>query len=161
MDARLGRLMSLTVALLLSSIYAVTAQPAAAGRVTGVISDALGRPLADTLLHLQSPAGREVASTTSDQQGRFTLPDVAPGTYAGTADKADFRTGTAIVTVTQAGAADMAIVLTATKPLDLALAAKQLDAARIAIEPRIGASTYTITQRAIQNQPGGGENLPF
>jgi outer membrane receptor protein involved in Fe transport len=161
MDARLGRLMSLTVALLLSSIYAVTAQPAAAGRVTGVVSDALGRPLADTLLHLQSPDGREVASTTSDQQGRFTLPDVAPGTYAVTADKADFQTGTAIVTVTQAGAADTLIVLTATKPLDLALAAKQLDAARIAIEPRIGASTYTITQRAIENQPGGGENLPL
>jgi outer membrane receptor protein involved in Fe transport len=153
--------MSLTVALLLSSIYAVTAQPAAAGRVTGVVSDALGRPLADTLLHLQSPDGREVASTTSDQQGRFTLPDVAPGTYAVTADKADFQTGTAIVTVTQAGAADTSIVLTATKPLDLALAAKQLDAARIAIEPRIGASTYTITQRAIENQPGGGENLPL
>jgi outer membrane receptor protein involved in Fe transport len=161
MEARWRSLMSLTVALLLSSAYAVTAQPAPAGHVTGVVSDALGRPLADTLLHLQSPEGREVARTTSDQQGRFTLPDVAPGTYAVTADKADFQTGTAIVTVTQAGAADMAIVLTATKPLDLALAAKQLDAARIAIEPRIGASTYTITQRAIENQPGGGENLPF
>src|SRR5258708_35863199 len=29
-----------------------------------------------------------------------------------------------------------------------------------AIEPRIGASTYTITQQAIKNQPGG-ENVPF
>src|SRR5260221_11652055 len=161
MDARWGGLMSLTVALLLSSAYAVTAQPAAAGRVTGVVSDALGRPLADTLLHLQSPDGREVARTTSDKQGSFTLPDVAPGTYAVTADKTDFQTGTAIVTVTGGGAADTTITLTATKPLDLALTAKQLDAARFAIEPRIGASTYTITRRAIENQPGGGENAPL
>src|SRR5258708_39841217 len=102
MDARWGGLMSLTVALLLSSAYAVTAQPATAGRVTGVVSDALGRPLADTLLHLQSPDGREVARTTRDKQGSFTLPDVGPGTYAVTADKTVFPSGTAIDTLSQA-----------------------------------------------------------
>src|SRR5439155_14471731 len=97
---------------------------------------------------------------TSDRQGRFAFSGIAPGTYAVTADKADFQTGTAIVTVGAAGPADTTIVLTATKPLDLALAAKQLEAARIAIEPRIGASTYSLSQQAIRNQPGG-ENNPL
>jgi outer membrane receptor protein involved in Fe transport len=156
-----GKLTSLAMALFVCSAYPAIAQQAAVSRVTGIVTDALGRPLADTQIHLQAADGREVARATSDQQGRFALAAVAPGTYAVTADKADFQTGTAIVTVTSAGAADTTIVLTATKPLDLALAAKQLEAARIAIEPRIGASTYTITQKAIENQPGGGENAPL
>jgi outer membrane receptor protein involved in Fe transport len=44
--------------------------------------------------------------------------------------------------------------------LDLNVVAKQLDEARINIEPRIGASTYTLTPSAIQNLPGG-QNTPI
>ncbi len=36
--------------------------------------------------------------------------------------------------------------------------AKRLEAALIAIEPQIGASTYTVTRQAIENQPGGANN---
>ena len=62
-----------------------------------MVTDALGRPLMETALRLQRSDGSEVAKTTSDRQGRFTFSGIAPGTYAVTADKADFQTGTAIV----------------------------------------------------------------
>ncbi len=44
--------------------------------------------------------------------------------------------------------------------LNLNVIAKQLNEARISIEPRIGASTYTLTPTAIQNLPGG-QNTPI
>jgi len=36
--------------------------------------------------------------------------------------------------------------------------AKRLEAARVAIEPQIGASTYSVTSQAIETQPGGANN---
>ncbi len=44
--------------------------------------------------------------------------------------------------------------------LDLDVIAKKLNEARINIEPRIGASTYTMTNSAIQDLPGGA-NTPI
>jgi hypothetical protein len=44
--------------------------------------------------------------------------------------------------------------------LDLNVVAQQLNAARINIEPKIGASTYTLTPGAIQNLPGA-QNTPI
>jgi len=44
--------------------------------------------------------------------------------------------------------------------LDMEVVAKRLNEARINIEPRIGASTYTLTPEAIQNLPGG-QNTPI
>jgi outer membrane receptor protein involved in Fe transport len=41
---------------------------------------------------------------------------------------------------------------------EIVVTAKRLDAARINIEPRIGASTYAISSQAIDNQPGGQNN---
>ena len=42
--------------------------------------------------------------------------------------------------------------------LDIEVVAKKLNEARINIEPRIGASTYTLTPDAIQNLPGGAKH---
>jgi len=44
--------------------------------------------------------------------------------------------------------------------LDLQVIAKKLDEARINIEPRVGASTYTLNKEAIQDLPGG-TNAPI
>ncbi|HLJ64689.1 MAG TPA: TonB-dependent receptor [Stellaceae bacterium] len=41
--------------------------------------------------------------------------------------------------------------------LDMVVTGQRLDAARIAIEPGLGASSYTITSQAIENQPGGSD----
>ncbi|HTT07421.1 MAG TPA: TonB-dependent receptor [Gammaproteobacteria bacterium] len=128
--------------------------------VIGTVTDALGRPLVDTTVKLQNAEGRDIAHTASDPQGRFSFTGIVPGTYAVVSEKKDFQTGTAIVTVGAAAAASTTIVMTSTKPLDLALAAKQLDVARNAIEPRIGASTYNISQQAIASEPQGA-NRPL
>jgi hypothetical protein len=47
---------------------------------------------------------------------------------------------------------------TATEPETITVTAKRLNDARTDIEPRIGASTHTITEEAIRNQPGGDNN---
>jgi outer membrane receptor protein involved in Fe transport len=142
----------------LTLLSPVMAQTAASGRVTGVVVDALGRPIEGSELRLQGPDGRELARATSDAQGRFSFPPMPSGTYAVTADKADFQTATVIAAAASGAPAELKIALTATKPLDLALAAKQLENARLAIEPRIGASTYAISQQAIRSQPAGENN---
>ena len=64
-----------------------------------------------------------------------------------------------------AGALDhLGAQIAASRHVDLdelrALAAKQLDLARQSIEPRIGASIYSLSQQAIQNQPGS-DNVPL
>jgi TonB dependent receptor len=41
---------------------------------------------------------------------------------------------------------------------EIEVIAKRLEAARIAIEPQIGASTYSVTSQAIETQPGGANN---
>lgn len=148
------------VALWLPLSPPAAAQVATVDRVTGTVTDALGRPIEGTELRLQAADGREIAHAESDAQGRFSFPAIPAGTYAVTADKPDFQTDTAVVTAGAGAPAEVNIALTATKPLDLALQAKQLEIARMSIQPRIGASTYTLSQQAIQSQPGG-ENTPL
>src|SRR5579859_5792839 len=78
--------------------------PGAAGQtpagsvISGTVLDALGRPIAAAGLRLQAADGSEIAQTRSDDSGHFSFAAVPAGTYAVTAEKTDFETGTAIVT---------------------------------------------------------------
>jgi hypothetical protein len=128
------------------------------GVVTGVVKDALERPLPAARLRLETTDGRVAGRTTADDQGRFTFTLVAPGTYAVVAEQDGFEPATAIVTLTDAGGASVDLALASRQPLDLRVAAKRLEEERIKIQPRIGASTYEITSKAIESQPGGGNN---
>jgi len=127
----------------------------AVGTVSGIVKDALERPLAAAQVRLEATDGRVVGRTTADDQGRFTFTDVAPGTYAVIADKSGFETGTAIVTVPSTEGASAELTLASQQPLDVKVAAKRLEEARISIQPRTGASTYEITNEVIETQPGG------
>jgi outer membrane receptor protein involved in Fe transport len=144
-----------TIILLLPA--AVIAAPPV-GVVSGVIKDALGRPLSAAQVRLETPDGRVVGRTTADEQGRFTFTGVAPGIYAVVGERPGFETATAVVTVpaTEGVAADL--TLASREALDVKVAAKRLEEARISIQPRIGASTYQITREAIETQPGGDNN---
>lgn len=128
------------------------------GVVTGVVKDALERPLPAARLRLETTDGRVAGQTTADDQGRFTFTMVAPGTYAVIAEQDGFEPATAIVTLTDAGGASVDLALASRQPLDLRVAVKRLEEERIKIQPRIGASTYEITSKAIESQPGGGNN---
>ena len=70
----------------------------AAGRqnVTGTVKDALGRPLADVQLVLETGEGQILMRTRSGQGGFFEFRDLPNGTYEIVANKKGFRTGVAI-----------------------------------------------------------------
>jgi TonB dependent receptor/Carboxypeptidase regulatory-like domain/TonB-dependent Receptor Plug Domain len=127
---------------------------AAGGRVIGIAKDALDRPLPSVQARLEAGDGRVVGQTTTDEQGRFSFADVAPGTYVVVAAKDGFETATAVVTVGEGGDASAALTLASRAPLDVAVAAKRLEEARIQIQPRIGASTYEFSKTEIERQPG-------
>jgi outer membrane receptor protein involved in Fe transport len=154
--ASLALVAALAVVVACSSRAAFAAPPA--GTVTGVVKDALERPLAGAGVRLEASDGRVVARTTVDDQGRFTFTDVAPGTYAVVAEQKGFDTGTSVVTVPAAEGVTADLTLASQKALDVKVAAKRLEEARIGIQPRIGASTYEITSQAIETQPGGENN---
>ncbi len=124
--------------------------------VHGVARDALQRPLDGVTVRLEAPDGKVVARGTTQMDGAFALPGVAPGLYSLIGEKNGFETATAIVTVSGQGATGD-LTLAAKTALDLAVTAQRLAAARDAIEPRIGATTYTLGASAIESQPGGAD----
>ncbi|HYB69221.1 MAG TPA: TonB-dependent receptor [Candidatus Bathyarchaeia archaeon] len=154
------RLLVLSTLALLCVASAVDAAAAAGagGVVAGRVKDALERPLPGARVRLEATDGRVIATTTADDQGLFAFSAVPPGTYALVGEKDGFDAATAIVTVTEAQGARSELALASRRPLDLQVAAKRLEEERIKIQPRIGASTYELTNRAIDTQPGGENN---
>ncbi len=149
----------LAVPLATAAPLPVMAATASAGRIVGTIKNALGQPLAGAQLQAQSPDGRIVGNASSESDGSFTFPGIPPGTYSVTANKAGFRTGVAIVTVSPAGG-HTTIVLASVQALSLTVAAQRLDQARNALSPETGTSTYRISHEDIQSLPQG-DNTPL
>lgn len=124
-------------------------------RITGVVKDALGRPIKQAAIRLQASSGRAVARSSSNDAGEFSFIAVARGTYAVVATKNGFRTATAIVTVSTKGAAPIVLAMEAEKSVSLAVAAKRLNKSRNSLSPDTGGSKYTFSQQAIQQLPQG------
>jgi len=131
-----------------------------AGVIEGMARDALERPLAGAALRLEAPDGRVAARSTAGPDGRYRFAGVAPGVYSVVAEREGYETATAVVTLDAASGAGADLTLAAKQALDLSVIAKQLVAARASIEPRIGATTYTLSDQAIAAQPGGN-NIPL
>jgi outer membrane receptor protein involved in Fe transport len=124
--------------------------------VSGVARDALQRPLDRVQIRLESPDEIVIAHAVTRRDGKFTLPGIMPGVYSLIGERTGFSRATAVVTV-GAKAVTSDLTLTSNQALNLQVAAQRLAEARIEIEPRIGATTYTIDQNAIQAQPGGSD----
>ncbi|HEY9159031.1 TonB-dependent receptor [Candidatus Binatus sp.] len=124
-------------------------------RITGVVKDALGRPIKQTALSMQASNGRIVAHSSSNDEGEFSFSVGARGTYAVVATKKGFRTATAIVTVLAKGAAPIVLAMEAEKSVSLAVAATRLNKSRNSLSPGTGGSKYTFSDKAIQQLPQG------
>jgi TonB-dependent receptor-like protein/carboxypeptidase family protein len=129
-------------------------------RVTGVVKDALGRPIKGAALSLQDSSGKVVAQGTSNDAGAFSFNAIRPGTYAVVATSSGFKTATSIVAVSVKGAAPVTVAMEAEKAVSLAVAATRLNQARNSLSPNTGGSKYTFTQQAIQELPQGN-NTPL
>lgn len=136
--------------------FAQTQTMAQSKTVSGVARDALQRPLDGVQIRLETPDGKVIAHSVTQRDGKFTLPGVAPGVYSLIGERTGFTTATAVVTVA-ANAVASDLTLASNQALDLKIAAQRLAQARSEIEPRIGATTYTLDQNAIQAQPGGSD----
>ncbi len=124
-------------------------------RVTGVVKDALGRPIKQAALAIQGSNGRVVAHASSNDAGEFSFNLLRRGVYAVVATKDGFKTATAIVTVSARGAAPVVVAMEAEKSVSLAVAAKRLNKSRNSLSPDTGGSKYTFTAQAIQQLPQG------
>jgi outer membrane receptor protein involved in Fe transport len=131
------------------------AEAAASQNITGTVKDALGRPLAEADLILQTQDGKIVGRAKSDQNGHFRFSGIAPGSYAMVANKSGFRTAATIVQVTASGAKPLDVALESETALNLKVAAKRLDLARNGLSPETGSSVYTFSEKAIQQLPQG------
>jgi outer membrane receptor protein involved in Fe transport len=134
--------------------------PEASGQVSGLIKDALGRPLPGVAIALRAPSGTIAARTTSGAEGGFSFEGVAPGTYAVVAEKAQYQTGTAIITVAAGASATTAVTLAAESALDVNVSVARLDQARNGLSPKTGSSQYTFQQSDIDALPQG-DNTAF
>lgn len=145
---------------LAASAWAAGSGNKAGQRITGTVKDALGRPLGAADVSLQASDGRVVAKTVSDAQGQFSFARVAQGTYAVVAKKATFKTATTIASVTAAGAKPVSLSMASEEALSLPVIAQRLGKARNSLSPTTGGSSYTFTQRALQELPQGN-NTPL
>ncbi|HTO45695.1 MAG TPA: carboxypeptidase-like regulatory domain-containing protein, partial [Burkholderiales bacterium] len=153
---------AVVVAMVSAALLTIGIQPAKAAApaiVQGQVKDALGRPLGDVQIRLELPDGTVVARGTTGTDGRYSLSAVTPGVYSLIGEKADFEAGTVVVTVSDSGGTGD-LTLAAKQALDLSVTAQKLAEARANIEPRIGATVYTLSQQAIATQPGG-DNIPL
>ncbi len=129
-------------------------------RITGVVKDALGRPLKQAALSLQASNGRVVARASSNDEGEFSFEVKARGAYAVVAEKEGFKTATAIAAVSAKGAAPLVVAMEAEKEVSLKVAATRLNKARNSLSPVTGGSKYTFSEQAIQQLPQGA-NTPL
>jgi TonB dependent receptor/Carboxypeptidase regulatory-like domain len=129
--------------------------PSAPGRVTGAITDALGRPLANVSIELRSSDGRRtLARTRSGKDGRFSLMKVTPGIYEVVADRSGFKRAAAIIIVDRAKKR-VEIHMDALQALTMEVSTRRLDRERNDLSPETGGSVYRFTAETIKGLPEG------
>jgi hypothetical protein len=131
--------------------------PAQTKSITGTVTDALGRPLADVNLELRSNTNRGIRHSTTDAQGKFRFKKVPTGMYTIAARKQGFKPATVIVG--EGAPKPIALALESEQPLNLAIIAT-LNQARNALSPETGSTVYRFTDKNIDQLPQG-DNTPL
>ncbi|WP_211474952.1 TonB-dependent receptor [Collimonas humicola] len=163
MKTRLLRRLQLSALIALAYGFALPAAYAqsAPKQISGAIHDALGHPLPDATVALKDAAGKAVGTTRSDQQGRFTFSDIAPGSYAISVGKPSFQSENGTVTVADENGATADVTLKASQAgsvdasNSIVVTADRLDRARNGIQVETGSSIYRIGRKEIAAMPQG------
>jgi outer membrane receptor protein involved in Fe transport len=123
--------------------------------VGGLITDSVGKPVASASVILQTATGASAGETKSDASGHFSVPNVAPGTYAVVVTATGFASGSNIATTSPGTASSVTVALDRSDAIDVRVNAQRLDQARNGLSPETGSSVYRITAEDINNMPQG------
>jgi outer membrane receptor for ferrienterochelin and colicin len=121
--------------------------------LSGTVSDALGRPLAQARLELRDQNGSLSERSTTDQAGRFKIAPAKAGVYSLVAVKRGFRSATKIVTFPAVAGQTIEITLDAQTALTVPVNASVIRAQNSV--STTGANKYTVTAQDIANLPRG------
>ncbi len=147
----------------LTIVIAVFASPLAlcserAATLSGVVNDALGHGLPKAEVKLIDRSQRTVARAFTDDDGRFSISSVKPGTYLLSVEKIQFRTARSIVDVGPNGATKpITLALESLNPLTMAVRVKQFSRAQNSVSS-VGTSQFTYSQTDIENLPLGEQS---
>src|SRR5208282_2176529 len=97
-------------------------------QISGKITDALGRPVAQVQLELRNGNGSAIARATTDQAGRFKIAPAKPGVYSLEVVKAGFKSATKIVLFPPGAGAAISITLETETALTLPVQASLIRA---------------------------------
>jgi hypothetical protein len=124
---------------------------AAQQQLSGAVSDAIGRPVAQASLELRDGTGAVIGRATTDDTGHFKI-SAQRGTYSLISTKHGFKTARTIVTVPCAIAA-VDVTLDAQTALTVPVNASVIRAQNSV--STTGANKYTVTAQDIANLPRG------
>lgn len=136
-------------------LFGMYIQVSIADEISGIVQDSLGRPIAGATLNLKTVTAKVISSTQSNAEGRFIFNNIAHGTYAVQADKAEFQTGISIVTLSEGKPVQARLTLAAKKTQEVHIAAKRTSSSRNIVSPETGGSGYRFDEKDIQKMPQG------
>ncbi|MGD0076771.1 MAG: TonB-dependent receptor [Candidatus Binataceae bacterium] len=122
-------------------------------QISGTITDALGRPVAEVNVELRNGNGSAIAQAISDQAGRFKIALAKPGVYSLEAVKAGFKPATKIVVFPRSAGEPVSMTLETATALTLPVQGSLIRAQNSV--STTGANKYTLTAKDIANLPRG------
>ena len=140
----------LIILLTISGPAAARMQPISES-ATGIVQDALGRPVTNALVILRAADGRTVLRTASGSHGQFKVRAQLPGTYDLIAQKPDFRPASQILVFPASVRTPFHLVMESVQALTLPVTASR-------VRPQngltaTGVSKYTFTASDIKGLP--------
>ena len=121
--------------------------------VNGMVTDALGRPLARATVTLESAEGHTIAQAITDDRGLFRLPQRKAGTYALVTRRKGFKPGTMVIVLPHISGKHLDLVLESQEALTVPVSATRIRAQN-GLSAN-GNNKYTLTARDIVNLPEG------
>jgi outer membrane receptor protein involved in Fe transport len=121
--------------------------------VTGIVKDALGRPVPKVEVLVKAQNGAEIARTRTDEQGRFTLKGIPYGTYVLLTRKKGFKPATKVIDLSPRAPLAIGLVLESEQALTVPVEATRLRGQNGLSST--GTNKYTLTARDIANLPAG------